>query len=221
MVSDFSRTLVLPMSDAFSTIIAFLPKLISGLVILLVGILVGAFVKQLILGIFKISGIKTLLKKYQVPESAEGISWETILAELVRWFIIILFLIPASDTWGLGRFVDVLNSLVSYLPDVFVSILILLVGFIVSKLVFDVIIASIHSFSKHLARTIAAVGRYSVLVFTVLIVLNQLGVASDLIRIIFAGFVAMIALAGGLAFGLGGKETAAKIFAKLMKKFEA
>lgn len=211
MVSDFSRTLVLPISDAFTAIVVFLPRLISGLVILLIGLLVGAFIKQLVLGVFKISGIRGLFKKYEVPESKEGISWESILAELIRWFVIVLFLIPASDTWGLGRFVDVLNNLVAYLPNVFVSILILLIGFIVSKLVFDVIIASIHGFSKDLARTIATVGKYSVLVFTTLIVLNQLGVASDLVRIIFSGIVAMLALAGGLAFGLGGKEVAGRI----------
>jgi len=72
--------------------------------------------------------------------------------------------------------------------------------------------------SAETARTIAVVGRYSVLVFAVLIVLNQLGIASDLIRILFSGIVAMVALAGGLAFGLGGREVAREILEKLSKK---
>ena len=62
------------------------------------------------------------------------------------------------------------------------------------------------------------VGRWAVLIFVFLVVLNQLGIASDLIRILFAGIVAMVALAGGLAFGLGGKETARDIIERLRKR---
>jgi hypothetical protein len=62
------------------------------------------------------------------------------------------------------------------------------------------------------------VGRWAVLIFVFLVVLNQLGIASDLIRILFAGIVAMVALAGGLAFGLGGKEAAKDIIEKLRKR---
>ncbi len=62
------------------------------------------------------------------------------------------------------------------------------------------------------------VGRWSVLVFVFLVVLNQLGIASDLIRILFAGIVAMVAIAGGLAFGLGGKDAAREIITELKKK---
>jgi hypothetical protein len=97
-------------------------------------------------------------------------------------------------------------------------VLLLLVGFVVSKLVYDLLIASVRGLSKDSARTIAMVGRWSVLIFVFLVVLNQLGIASDLIRILFSGIVAMVALAGGLAFGLGGKDAARDIIEKLRKK---
>jgi hypothetical protein len=158
-----------------------------------------------------------MLKRYGIPES-EGVNWSNILSELVRWFVIVLFLVPTADVWGLGRFTEILNNLLLYLPNVFIAVLLLLVGFAVSKLVHDLLRASVHGLSADAARTVAMVGRWAVLVFVFLVALNQLGIASDLIRILFTGLVAMFAIAGGLAFGLGGQEAAKELLSKLRKK---
>lgn len=210
------------LGDTFnSTVIniyAFVPRFISGLIILLIGIIIATFLKQILLELFKFARVNALLKRYGLPQSREGVDWAQILSEMVRWFVIILFLVPTADVWGLGKFVEVLNNLLLFLPNVFVSVLLLMVGFVISKLVYDLIMASLHGLSKDSTRTVALVARYAVIVFVFLVVFNQLGIASDLIRILFGGIVAMLALAGGLAFGLGGKDTAAEILSKLKKK---
>lgn len=210
------------LSDTFgstlSNIYAFIPRFISGLIVLLIGIIIATFLKQILLELFKFAKMNALLKKYGLPHGREGVDWAHIISEMVRWFVIILFLIPTADVWGLGKFVEVLNNLILFLPNVFVSVLILMIGFVVSKLVYDVILASVHGLSKDSTKTVALMGRYAVIIFVFLVVLNQLGIASDLIRILFGGVVAMVALAGGLAFGLGGKKTAEEILEKLKKK---
>lgn len=195
----------------------FIPRFISGLIVLLIGIILATFVKQVILELFKFIKLDTLLKRYGVPETKE-VDWTNVIAELLRWFIIILFLIPAAEVWGLGQFVQILNNLLLYLPNVFIAVLLLLVGFAVSKIVYDLIRASVHGVSAGTNETIAMVGRWAVLVFAFLIALNQLGIASDLIRILFTGFVAMLAIAGGLAFGLGGQAAAKELIAKMRKR---
>lgn len=205
-------------NNTFANVAAFIPRFISGLIVLLIGIIIATFLKQILLELFKFIRLNTVLKRYGLPETKEGVDWANILAEMVRWFIIVLFLIPASDIWGLGRFVEVLNGLLLFLPNVFVSVLLLIVGFVISKLVYDIILASVNGISKESTKTIALIGRYAVLVFIFLVVLNQLGIASDLIRILFGGIVAMVALAGGLAFGLGGQNTAKEILEKIRKK---
>lgn len=205
-------------NNTLNTLSNFVPRFFSGLVILLIGIIIATFLKQILLELFKFIKLNAILKRYGVPEAKEGVNWANILAEIVRWFVIILFLVPAADVWGLGRFVEVLNNLLLYLPNVFVSVLLLLVGFVISKLVYDLIMASAHGLSKDTTKTVALVGRWAVMVFVVLIVLNQLGIASDLIRILFGGIVAAVALAAGLAFGLGGRETAKEILEKARKK---
>ncbi|RJQ24681.1 hypothetical protein C4577_07185 [Candidatus Parcubacteria bacterium] len=218
MQTEIGQTLVNTLNDALGSIVSFIPKLVSGLIVLLLGIIIASFLKQVVIEIFKFLKIDQLLNKYGVPQAKDGVGWADIIGELIRWFVIILFLVPVAEVWGLGRFVEVLNGLLLYLPNVFVAVLLLLVGFVISRLVYNLILASIHGLSHDVAKTIATVGRWSVLIFVFLVVLNQLGIASDLIRILFAGFVAMVALAGGLAFGLGGRDAAKEIIEKVRKK---
>ncbi len=208
------------LNNTVASIAQFIPRFITGLIVLLIGLIIASLVKQALLQVFKIARIEQLLEKYGVPDTQtkQGVTWTGFLAELARWLVIVVFFVPTADIWGLGQFSVVLNNLLSYLPNVLVSVLILLVGFVVSGLVYDLILASVHGISKESAKTVAIVGRYSVLVFTILIVLNQLGIASDLIRILFAGIVAMVAIAGGLAFGLGGREVAQQLLTKIIKR---
>lgn len=217
-MNSVNSVLIDTLNSSAATIVAFIPRFLSGFIILLIGIIISTFLKQLVREGLRLIKFETFLRKYGVPESKEAADWSTILSEIVRWFVIIVFLVPTAQVWGLGRFVDVLNNLLLYLPNVIIAVLLLLVGFVVSKLVYDLLTASLRGISKESARSIAMVGRWAVLIFVFLVVLNQLGIASDLIRILFAGIVAMLALAGGLAFGLGGKEAAKEIIDKLKKR---
>lgn len=217
-MDSVNSVLINTLNNSVATIISFIPRFLSGFIILLIGIIAATFVRQIVKEGLRLIKFESFLKKYGVPESKETANWSTILSEISRWFVIIVFLIPAAQVWGLGRFVDVLNNLLVYLPNVFIAVLLLLVGFVVSRLVYDLIMASLRGLSKDSAKGIAMIGRWAVLVFVFLVALNQLGIASDLIQILFAGIVAMIAIAGGLAFGLGGKEVARDVIEKMRKK---
>lgn len=218
-MENINSTLLNTLNSSLQSVISYAPKFLLGLIFLIIGIIIAAFVKQVLLELFRFFKFESYLAKYGVPESKDGAAqWSTIVAEIARWFVIIAFLIPAADLWGLGRFASVLDGLLAYLPNVFVAVLLLLVGFAVSRLVYDLVLASIKGISKESARTVALVARYAVLIFVFLVVLNQLGIASDLIRILFSGIVAMVAIAGGLSFGLGGKDAARDVIEKFRKR---
>lgn len=217
-MDSVNNVLINTLNGSVATIIAFIPRFLSGFIILLIGIIISTFLRQIVKEGLRMVKFEAFLKRYGVPESKETADWSAILSEIVRWFVIIVFLVPTAQVWGLGKFVDVLNGLLLYLPNVFIAVLLLLVGFVVSKLVYELLMASVRGLSRDSAKSIAMVGRWAVLVFVFLVVLNQLGIASDLIRILFGGLVAMVALAGGLAFGLGGKDAARDIIEKLRKK---
>jgi len=220
MTQDIGQTLLDSLNNGFGAIISFVPKIIAGTIVLLIGIIIASILKQIVLGIFRALRIENLLKKYGVPEAKQEFSWSNIFAEIIRWFVIIIFLLPTADIWGLPRVVTILNEFLLYLPNVFVAAVIALVGFVIARLVHDVVLVSAKKVDAKTASGIATVARWAVNIFVILAVLNQLGVAPDLVRILFTGLVAMLALAGGLAFGLGGQDAAKDALDGLRKRLK-
>ncbi len=208
------------LNNALLGIANFIPKFVAGLVILLIGIIIATVLKQVIVGVFKALKIENYLKRYGVPELKDEFTWTNILAEIIRWFVIIVFLIPTADVWGLPQIITVLNEFLLYLPNVFVAAIIALIGFVFARLAYDVILASTKGIDAQTSNAIATITRWAINVFVILAVLSQLGVATDLIRILFTGLVAMLSIAGGIAFGLGGQGTAKDLVEGVRKRFK-
>lgn len=220
MQPNVINTLLFSLNQGLSSTLSFLPNVIIGIIILLIGIVIASFVKQLVVRILYTIHFDNYLEKYKIPSVEKDFGWIEILAEIARWFIIVLFLIPTADVWQLPQFALILDTFLLYLPNVFVAAIIGVVGLVFAKLAAGVVAASTKGLSKDLSRIATSTVRISITIFVILAVLNQLGVAQDLIRILFTGFVAMVALAGGIAFGLGGKDFAHTLIEKLQKKLK-
>ncbi|MDP3988321.1 MAG: hypothetical protein Q8P80_04225 [Candidatus Levybacteria bacterium] len=220
MTVDIGQTLMLSLNNGLAAVSGFVPKFIAGAIVLLLGIVIASILKQIIVEILKALKAESFLRKYGVPEGKEEFTWTNIIAEIARWFVFILFLIPTADVWGLPQIVTVLNTFLLYLPNVFVAAIIGLIGFVFARLGHDITLASARNLSRETASAIASVVRWAIIIFIILAILNQLGVASDLIRILFTGVVAMIAIAGGIAFGLGGQGTAKTLLEDARKKLK-
>jgi len=216
MNNNIGDTILESINGGFIAAGRFLPNFIAGIVILLIGIILGTIVKRLVLSVLGGLKVETYLKKYGIPEPKnDEFSWANILSEIARWFVIILLLVPTADVWGLPQITTLLNSFLLYLPNVVVAAVLALVGFAFSRLAHDVVLAATREITPDISRAIASVARWAILIFVTLAILDQLGVAQDLIRILFTGFVAMVALAGGIAFGLGGQDTARSLMESL------
>ena len=220
MQPNVVNTLLGSLNQGLSNTVAFLPNFIVGIIILLIGIVIASLVKRVVIEILRTLNVDKYLEKYNIPSTEKAFGWVAILAEIVRWFVIVLFLIPTADVWQLPQVATILNTFLLYLPNVFVSAIIGIIGLVFAKLAADVVSASTKGLSPDVSRTVTSTVRISIIVFVLLAVLNQLGVAQDLIRILFTGFVAMVALAGGIAFGLGGQGSAKALLDKLQKKLK-
>jgi hypothetical protein len=220
MLDETRDTLVNSLNANLQAVITFIPRFVAGLLILLIGIVIASIIRQIILSASRSLNIDAYLRKYGVPELRQNYTWSNIFAEIVRWFVIIIFLIPTADVWGLPRIGTLLNQLLLYLPNVAVAVVIALVGFVLARLAHDVILASVKGLTRESGNMIAAAAQWIINVFVILAVLNQLGVAADLVRILFTGIVAMIALAGGIAFGLGGQKNAQDILDGIRRRLK-
>lgn len=212
-------------ANSLTQLSLYIPQFLAGLVLLLIGLVTAALLKELVIRFLTFLKLEDWLgnvigwfNRMKSEKEIRGKVWPKLLSELVRWSVVILFLVPAAEVWGLPRITEVLNNFLLYVPNVFVAVVIAFVGIIVANLVSEIV----HNASKGLGGTssnlLSTTAKYALFFFTVLIVLNQLGVASDLVRILFTGIVAMLAIAGGLAFGLGGQAAARKALDEFLKK---
>lgn len=220
MEGTLGAVLVNVVSSALVQVGSYLPQFFGGIIILAIGLLVAAILHRLVVEFFKLVKIDKVFEEAKIAKASSVRVWPEIFGELVRWAVIILFLVPAAEAWGIPKVTEVLSRLLLYIPNVFVAVIVGLVGLVVANIVHDVVRHGAKGLGSQSSHLLAAFARYTILFFTGLIVLNQLGVAADLVRILFTGIVAMVAIAGGLAFGLGGQDVARDILKVLRKRFE-
>ncbi|MCL4360046.1 hypothetical protein M1555_02205 [Patescibacteria group bacterium] len=206
--------------DLLDSVLRAIPQFVAGLVILAVGLISASILKRLVEGILNLLMLDKWAEKANIAKGSEVRVWKEFIAQLVRWTVVILFLVPALDTWGVPRVTEVLDQLLLYLPKVIVAAVVGFVGIVIANLTYDFVKHAVKGLGATSANVVGALARYAILFFTALVVLNQLGVASELIQILFTGIVAMLALAGGLAFGLGGQDTARDILKGIRSKLE-
>lgn len=207
-------------TTSLSKLAAYFPQFLGGFLVLLIGLIAAAILHRVVIEFFKLVKVEKWLEQAKIAKAGEVKVWPNILAELIRWTTIILFLVPAVEAWGVPRVTEVLNQLLFYLPNVFVAVIIGLIGVVIANLTNDVVRQTVRNLGSTSANALGSFARYAILFFTILIVLNQLGVAAALIQTLFTGIVAMVALAGGLAFGLGGQEVARDILREIREKLE-
>lgn len=215
---DVGQALFGALNEGLVVLGGFVPKFVAGLIVLLVGLIIASVLHRVVLEVLSALKLEQLLRRYGVPEARAELNWSRVLSEIVRWFVIVLFVLPTADIWGLTQVTTILNEVLLYIPRVLVATIIALVGLVFSKLAHDAILASVHGVSRETANTVANVTRWAIAGFVILAVLDQIGVAPELIRILVTGFVAMLAIAGGIAFGLGGQNVARDVVEDIKRK---
>lgn len=219
-VEDLSTAVSTVVINSLSSFVNFIPSLIGGLFVLIIGLTLAAIVYRIIVSGLKAIQIEKFLSKYGIAKiEGKDIEWVEILAEVARWSIIVVFLIPTLQAWRLGSVNVVLSRVILYIPNVIVAVVLAIIGLVFSRLGYKVGYGASRTLGRDTAHTVGLVAQWSIIVFVSFLVLHQLGVAQELLRILFAGLVAMIALAGGLAFGLGGQGTARSVLDAVWNKF--
>jgi hypothetical protein len=215
-------------SDAWVSVwdkfVAFLPNLIGAIIILVVGWIIGMVVATLIDRLFRLVGLQALFEKAKVEEVLKKANSEkdatTLIASAFRWIIYLVAFIAASSALKLTAVADFLNSVLLYVPQVMIAVAIVLMGLILAHFLAAVVKGSIKSAGLAFADTASLVVRWSIIVFSVLAALAQLGIATNMINTLFVGLVAFLAIAGGLAFGLGGQNAAKELIEDIKKELK-
>ncbi|MFH0830517.1 MAG: hypothetical protein V1895_00465 [Parcubacteria group bacterium] len=224
-----SLTFVEQIKGAFQTtldsLIEFLPEILAALVVLIVGWIVAVLLGKLVRKLLALAKVDKALDKVGFKQVRDETGLELSIArfvgDLIKWFLIIVSVLAAADILRLSEISGFLRSILLYFPNVVVAVVIVIIGVLVANFVQKLVVGAGKTAKLPSIPLIAAFARWSIIVFSVLASLVQLQVAASLIQILFTGIVAMIAIAGGLAFGLGGKDYAEHLMTRFRETAEA
>lgn len=218
MIQDWGTAIFNALSNAVNLILTFIPRLIGFLVILIVGLIIAALVARALTFLLRKVGFDRMSDRIGLTrfEQRMGVKMDAagLLGRIVYWFIVLIFLVPAADALGVPAVSNILNELVAYIPNVFVAILVLFLGALAATVVADLVRGAIASANIGNPNIFAGIARWTIIGFAVLIALEQLNIAPALINELFGAFVAAVAIAFGLAFGLGGQDAARRWLAR-------
>lgn len=204
--------------------IGFVPQFLGAVIVFIIGLIVatglGALVETVI-GTLRVDKVLAGVGMEEYIERA-GLRLNSgkFLGQIVYWFIVITFLLAASSLLGFVALSGFLEKVLTYIPQVIIAVLIMLVTVIVANFLRKTVRASVMSAKLHAANVLGTITWYSVIVFGLTSALAQLNVDVTILNTLITGIIAMFAIAGGIAFGLGGKEYASHLIEKFRGQVE-
>lgn len=207
-----------PLQDAFGAIVSYIPQLIGALIILVIGYFVAKIVKMIITRLLtKIgfndwmnnAGVGNFLSRMGTNKTAAG-----LLGVVLFWFVFIMFFTMFAEALGVPAISGFLNKMISYIPRIFAAIAILFLAALLSNFLANIVQGATGS------NALASVARYIILIYAVFIALTELGIAARLTGPTFLILLAGVALAGGIAFGWGGRGIAEDLLQRAVRSQE-
>ena len=220
-VQDWGSVFTASLQGVWLGVAGFIPGFIFAIIVFAVGWVLAVLLERLVESVIKALKVDSLLKSAGMEEvikrSGYTLNCGRFLGVLVKWFVIIVFLLTSLDILGLTDVRYFLGDIVvSYIPNVIVAVLILIVAVIVADVMQKIVVASVKAAHVKSAHLLGVVTKWSIWIFALVAALIHLGIAPALIQTLVMGIVFAAALAIGLAFGLGSKEVAGRITEKVL-----
>ncbi|EKE25848.1 MAG: TM helix protein [uncultured bacterium] len=200
----------------------FFPTLLGAVLVFVLGILIASVIGKVVERIVRALRIDGAIERLTISEKLREhgieITLSSFMGKIFQWFLILVFLMAATDIIGLDQVTSFLNSVLIYLPNVVVATIVLTIAFLLGNLMYAIVRSSTKAAGVMSAALLATLIRWAIVTFGLLAALIQLGIATSLVNTLFTGLVAAFSLAIGLAFGLGGRDEAALILKKIREE---
>jgi hypothetical protein len=206
--------------DGISEIVAFLPNLIGFLLILLIGYVVAKLVSAAVRKLLQKTGVDDKIKESSankhVDAALPGATVSGGVASVVFWLIFVFFLFSAIGALRIPALTGFMNQVLAYLPNVIAAILIFVVAALVSGAVGGAVTKVMGDTPT--GKIVATIVPALVMVIALFMILEQLQIAPEIVRIAFAAVMFALALGLALAFGLGGRSVAERLLEDAYRK---
>jgi hypothetical protein len=210
-----------PAISMLNTVLTMIPNIIVGVLLIAAGVWLGKWVRKIVARLLENVGLNSFLSKIGLGAAAQtgnGMTPANLLGYIAQIVLVLLFTIEALQLVGLDNIVGIINTILGYLPNVIGALLVLGIGLYAANLVKKLVTSMIVQRSE--AKLFGNLAKYIIIIFTVFMAIDQLQIANTVVNTAFMLILGGLALAFGLAFGLGGKDFAAKHLARLDQTIE-
>ena len=213
-VTSWGDAVFLSLSNALNSFLAAIPLVIGALLIIVIGWIIAGALARLVTEVLARAGADRLFAEHggQVYGArSREIKPSVVGGELVKWLVRLVFLVAAANVLGLTQVSELLNDVLLWIPNLIVAAIILLVAPLLARFVRGTIEVGAGQMGFTNAPLLGRIAEIAIIAFAVIIAINQIGIAANLVNTLFIGVVAALALAFGLAFGLGGRDVAGQL----------
>jgi hypothetical protein len=203
------------LAAALSLFLAAIPRIIGFIVILIIGWLISGVLASAVAALLRAVRFNDLSQRSGLTGFVQNMGLRTdaagVMANIVKWFVRLIVLVVAFDALGLPAVSAVLQQFLLWIPNLVVAVVILVITGLAANALGDLVRGSTAQAGLSNPDLLATITRTAVWGFGIVIAVNQIGVAQTLVNTLFMGLVGALALALGLSFGLGGRDTAGQI----------
>jgi hypothetical protein len=213
-ISNWGDAIFLGISNALNTFLAAIPQVIGALLIVIIGWIVAGILARLVTAGLRRTSVDRLFAEHAGPvygEQTSAFEPSVVAGEIVKWIIRLVFLVAAANVLGMPQVSQLLNEVLLWIPNLIVAAVILLVAPLLGRFVRGLIEVGAGQMGFTNGRLLGRIAEIAIVAFAVVIAIDQIGIAADLVNTLFVGVVGALALAFGLAFGLGGREVASQL----------
>jgi hypothetical protein len=214
-VQDWGDAVFVSATEALQNFLGFLPALVGAILILVIGWILAGLLASLVERVLKTVGFERAASTTGISSfvARSGSTWtaSAIVAEIVKWFIRLIAIQAAASILGLDQISQIINAILLWLPNLVVAIAIIVIGALIARFVAGLVRGTTGQMGFTNSDLLGSVAHYAILVFAVIAAVDQLGIAETVVNTLFTGLVGTVVIALGLAFGLGGQQTAARI----------
>ena len=214
-INAWGAALTTSLATALSLFLGAIPRVIGFLVIIVIGWIISGLLAAAVAALLRAvrfnalaqnAGIQGFINNMGLRTDASG-----LLANIVKWFVRLIVLVVAFDALGLPAVSEVLQQFLLWIPNLIVAVVVLVIAGLAANALANLIRGATAQAGFDNPNLLATIARVAVWSFGIVVAVNQIGIAQELVNTLFMGFIGALALAAGLAFGLGGRDTAGQI----------
>lgn len=208
-----------PAIAMLNDVLVMIPDILVAIVLVLVGVFVARWLKGVVVSLLENLGVNSLAQKMGFGERASSMSIAQVVGVIVQVIVILLFVSEALQVANLEFMASLATAIFAYLPMVIAALIILAVGFWLANMA-ERLVGSVLVDGAGQPSALRYVAKYAILGLVFFMAVSQLGIAPVIVNTAFLLILGAVALAFGLAFGLGGRETAARYLKKAEQRID-